>query len=1545
MQGFREGLFSFFLWIVFETNALEKNYICNPQGNFLQGIHYNSLRKPKFEFPNNEGFDGSSYECPPLDLSLYVGEDGLRTYIREMIAMGTSEDINSGKTVLNYAKDCVPPNLAYYDYTNNINQVIETVSSTTPTENDKNKFYKQQKYADFVVGIDMNANGPGKGIDYMVKTKSTTSWMKFKLDRNSIIQLECKGKRPEEQHNCDNTLFELPSQIFDSPLEVQNRFMKLENYGYANTNNDFVFRLPSKTTTGGLSQVTLPQGGKAWGIEMKGCTLPALKIRVEYEQSTQQKQGSALLEDEFPDYIHARRRLLEFKNATRSQRRLQQQAVMPCWRRVIKIIDIISSDQVPSNYHNKTLKDHQLQCMMPIDIDRVKFWKDNNQNVHDKLRDNIFAQDYYDSSVLIFYSNTFIKQIERCASDTKGWYWKGFEAQSSKLTSSYPGICAACPSLTGSQARSKMISTYCDPSKPQEAGRDCCFRCRSGFESFTDASSPYPTCMRSCLEGYYMLRAAATCVRCEVGKHSPGGNASECRSCAELGFFNSRYVAGRGCVSCGAFARVSPSDPKKCDACPLNQYVTGRNPDCLPCPQGKYFAQSIQNCEACPAGTRGKSDGTCELCPMNSYSNKNGSTFCDLCQNGKYSANGNRSSCTACSPLKSSYSEYYQPGCSFVRCKPNIAYEAGNPYQADGCKPCDSDSRLVPKGSYRSSTDCSQYLPCTNKAASNAEYTGPATIGTTLCPWVCNPAFRKNIAGTACDPCPVPFAFDSIKHEYIDENCNWDCKPGIQRTSLAKVCSESCVDLLAEKAKQHIMDRVRFYHPNKHRPAYVHGQCGMNDVLIPHDELLFLRKGRWAAVLTLAPTSNERCGNQLLDTNEECDDGNQNNNDGCSDACKLEYSQPNKFWDCDEIGKSCNSDCGWPRDEAQIESWGLNLRGFVFPKCSGQNCSCNASISKLWKGGNAFYYDVVRLPVGTRQAWMQANLISCDCNGNPMRMLSDLTQCTPENRGCRECAASEYFHDVRRECVKCGAHCLTGFRDSGQGCQGLVTTDQPLKTQQSQIGCTPCDQRGLSVFNNVVWLPNNATHSCRFRCYRDSTGTNTTQDTYCMTALDVLTDSCTSSCRSCAQMRETMVAPEAGYYLQGCLDEDGYKPMPCDPSIIPENAQWKKMVRPVFGDKDNCEWECKQNFHHLEKERACALIFTWTIGMPFPCTPGKYLEPYDNSNRYVCKKCEEVETFAPYQVWRAQKPYYRNCIAQCEQGVAWSSGGANVNDFQQNVSWTCNLCTQVECNLGEEKKACTEDRDAYCEPCQAPAMQNAEFEEPGTCNTRCASGFYLNFVQGQKTCSSCQSVTSSSACGLGRRWSSRLCAVPEERRSVPVCEPCPFTSAYLNETNQQYKPTILFQTDSSDCQLQCKRGYVSRQQQQSCVACGESLCGYGYHTRCSDVSERDKDYGTLVWKTSLFCTPCYELYPVNLVDPQLPNYYPDLVYLRNGSCDVRCALPSHDFQNGRCVPRTDGGAGSLQPPVQSEEERQAFERDLNLALYLYHHGYPERQNI
>jgi cysteine-rich repeat protein len=322
-------------------------------------------------------------------------------------------------------------------------------------------------------------------------------------------------------------------------------------------------------------------------------------------------------------------------------------------------------------------------------------------------------------------------------------------------------------------------------------------------------------------------------------------------------------------------------------------------------------------------------------------------------------------------------------------------------------------------------------------------------------------------------------------HRYLPNNgsqtCAYTCKPYMYVDAPALTCTTPCNYLIADAQGGRLLaPRVRDYtglvslpspsNPRvsvmavRPRPRYIQGVCGTTETA-PNSNLPFLRRGTYAYLSPTPVAAPLACGNALLDVGEYCDDGNTVGGDGCSAACTVETNQ--YYWDCDLIGAPCLPNCGWQVDATM--TWGLSLRGYVLPACQGQQCSCVGLT----------YYDVQRLPVGARAAWMLQNLVPCNCGGNAQRTLP-YANCTAANRGCRQCGANQYHDDSLGRCVPCGSQCAPGYRSSGTtSCHSAVSTSSLWQSNvsyaQAAVGCAPCP----SLQFQVRYL-----RGCVFACYR-----------------------------------------------------------------------------------------------------------------------------------------------------------------------------------------------------------------------------------------------------------------------------------------------------------------------------------------------------------------------------------------------------------------------------------------------------------------------------
>ncbi|MBQ9394419.1 MAG: DUF4215 domain-containing protein [Proteobacteria bacterium] len=87
------------------------------------------------------------------------------------------------------------------------------------------------------------------------------------------------------------------------------------------------------------------------------------------------------------------------------------------------------------------------------------------------------------------------------------------------------------------------------------------------------------------------------------------------------------------------------------------------------------------------------------------------------------------------------------------------------------------------------------------------------------------------------------------------------------------------------------------------------------------------------------PTPGAKCSNKLVDNGEECDDGNENDGDGCSKQCKVEDG-----WECPSTGGKCTeiARCGDKKLNNDEECDDGNEK-------DGDGCSKECTIEDGWK--------------------------------------------------------------------------------------------------------------------------------------------------------------------------------------------------------------------------------------------------------------------------------------------------------------------------------------------------------------------------------------------------------------------------------------------------------------------------------------------------------------------------------------------------------------------------------------------------------------------
>lgn len=1350
----------------------------------------------------------------------------------------------------------------------------------------------ESRYLDYYVNI---STAPSAKHEFLPRNSKTVSWRSFSLASGSVKdEIGCKtDEKSEIVGNCDYPMFKLPNSFFEKMMTVGSNTLMGEG-GSSSLYPDVMFGEELQKSAGSVAgrfikSKSTTVGGSQWSFMTHGCTAPYFKVRVKWSVSTTEPISGKSVKA--GDTSRRRRRLLSsssmsigsstnggseyfddepfqemFGNKSHGNNHhirhlLSAPQTYTCWKRTIMIQEVFD------------VGTEHMRCQMPYSSNALRgmlaspeMQPDPRANVLMKIEAHTWGISR-DGSFSIPFNSLYASHLLECAEPVNqatsvGGSWGGF-------SDTTPGSCMPCASASLMQ-KNNLRTRACNRSNPVDAKRDCCFSCKVNYMiSPSDSSSDIPVCIPACRPG--QVYENSRCKLCESGKYSKGGM-SPCKTCYDLGYPNSRVDPLRGCIYCGLRASAEAT-PLKCVPCGLGLIVPPPlGQQCVGCPSsGAYYlpeSTSATACLACANGTyMNVGSSACMQCPQDTYNSREASRVCFPCPIGTHSL-ATRTSCLACAAINKTllpFTEYFESGCR-ARCNPNISYLVSNPYSVGGCGMC--KDVVLPVGTHSDSLDCSQPVRCTN-APLNAFYTGAApSLTSVLCPWNCSPGYMISTGGGSCPACTYPpNTFNASKHQHT-KGCSYTCKSHYYVNLATLACDEPCKDLIEESRNNLILSRVRDYHASIARPNYVLGVCGSTET-VPKSEIPFLRLGRWAYIsATIAST----CGNSLLNTGEECDDGNARGGDGCSSLCKVETDQ--YYWDCDLIGSPCLPNCGWR--VVNEDDWGVSLEGYVLPSC-GRTCSC----------ANLSYYDVARLPAGQRGTWMSSHLSSCGCDGNILRTVP-YSECTVENKGCRMCASNYYHDDLLGACVACGSACLPGFTSYiGSFCTPSISTSDlgsfSIEDAQKYVGCEPCTiPTGLNA-GQVRFIqdqPSISDSRCRFSCYKDTTGETTSQDTYCSKVTTTTTNvsdvrECTGHCFSCQAKLNLILQQEStqiGKYPQGCSDVVGYEWKDCDSDSKPQFSRFTgSSVIP--GARTECEWEC--NADHILSMGLCVPCFPSTQSFA-PCKSGEQTMSCDASSQTLaCQTCDGPLPFA-FQIWISNPPYFRECFPDCEPGIAWGpeSGG---------------LCTQcspsLQCALGELYVPCTIRNDSYCDQCSNQnVLANGEYITGGSCMTRCQSGFFMNFnaITPMGQCEICQPLLSCRPEDGVRPTS--LCIPPEERLKRPECVACGDSNG--NNNNSLMLKSQERWSNFIPCTKICKFGAVRPfAENDTCVVCTPSLCGKGSFGSCVNTNNALNFFAS----TELICIPC-GVVGVNAV------------YSVPGNCQTSCIENFVENESGVCVP-------------------------------------------
>lgn len=1287
--------------------------------------------------------------------------------------------------------------------------LVQTMNNRGDLESEEYEPYTKQ-----IISVKMDTVQPQH--NFMSKTAQTTVWTTVMLERPAAYssnltncffnyRKSAVNQKPEAYDWCIHPFYRLYDDFFDKPLTFSSTGFESGERGLAGYIH-FDKRLFSGKNKK-IVQMKNPDGRVVSGVSMAACAPPEFHIQFHW----------------------------------------QKEELFQCNKPVITITDIRESNN--------------FDCRLPFTTNRIRSsvpiaftLQQSRDQVVATLTKYTYAVSKIDSTKVILFSNMQSQNIAQCifSDNTRvSLKWDEWSATT-------PGKCAVCASGRGGSTVSR-IPRACNMSSATERNMDCCFDCARGFNLLRFQDKQH--CVKACPEGsaYDSVETPTPiCIACPAGKYTrpKSGGMGGCWTCSAMGEQNAIVNPRRGgCVSCGSrhVASSSNNGIGVCRPCNPMEYVPEKGTECRKCPEGERLISAESTvCTPCSAGFKMDSSGNCILCPLQMFKSSAGKGDCIACPRGTRSL-PNRSACVPCEGLNTTLAPYavYSPsgGCDVI-CNRMVSYaHTSNPYAQDGCRPC--TDRPPPIGMYPMQDDCSSFLPCTNAPPSMAEYTTGGSMGKSdSCQWVCTRGFTAS--SNKCVACHAS-GFDPTLHVYTD-GCHFACLPGLYYRgpdNRGTSCTQRCTNLLTTPGTVFplLTDYYRIFLHNasivnrRLRPNFIMGHCG-SDTKAPDSEISLLRNvGIYG--FPSVDTVN-MCGNSILNTAEECDDGNRNNGDGCSASCKIEQTG---FWDCGLIGAKCKEMCGW--NEQPTREQPVGLIGFKFDP--------REAIRKNmpWCTGVSYHADFSLVPIAYKMQWMQENLVPCNCEQQPMQTLP-YSECNYTNHGCRKCHAGEYMDDLYSRCARCGSACAIGFRpfdavldmantdtnaeiksrfqfDSLGQCGPSISTsmdltyadpvDDPFRFGRDQImiGCVPCTMIAPNTLSRIVFVQGNNAGgggggTCNWMCKRDPAN-QTDPDYYCATSNGTV---CNGPCLLCDDSlrdvrRRAATALQVGLYITPCMDRDGHTLQRCNNLASIANARYTGNSLEVVGDQGGCPWACNAGFERFED--ACRRCMPRSS---LRCANGEtaVLCP-STSGQLYCAPCtavmKGVAELKIMEVWRSEGPFYTSCIPECESGIAFKTNASDAAEL-------CQQCTQQLCEIGEEFIDCTPTNDSRCSPCSDDLPANEEFYIRGVCSRRCMAGHAR--VGDNRLCSLC----SEKHCGLGFR-KEHSCMDPSEREGgLPVCVPCA-----INEPLNLATDGRVWLNDATECRTSCKPGWMvdnAAKRNLTCVPCSYGACPVGFEAEC-----------------------------------------------------------------------------------------------------------------
>ncbi|KRW99700.1 Insulin-like growth factor binding protein, N-terminal [Pseudocohnilembus persalinus] len=469
-------------------------------------------------------------------------------------------------------------------------------------------------------------------------------------------------------------------------------------------------------------------------------------------------------------------------------------------------------------------------------------------------------------------------------------------------------ICiAACPDLA---YYTDEVANACYP---------CNYQCPLNY-----CSGPaYSDCLTVCPDGYFEQTSSRTCEPCYPGCTLCDGAATVCSACAP-----NFLLQGTDCVDDCPVSFYFDETDVVCYACDASCYMC-EGPaanQCTAC-EGNRFLQGNQCVIGCAGtGVTGDlTDNVCRNCDSSCTACYDYPNQCTACAAGYYLSG---TLCQLCSD------GYYGSGTACYECH-NDCLTCYGP-DADNCNSCDPSRTLyLQVSTCQGNCDAGYYLDtstgicrqcntgcatCVNKANNCLSCTGFYILYNNKCNHNYCPAgyvidYANNICeqcDSTCETCTGTTSSDCSSCEYQQRyyysgQCLTDCPVGYYKNTY----SSTCIHCASECATCADDDGSLCYSCTS---GYLEGttcvtSCSDGYFKVPGIDVCNLCQNIVPSNINSYCTSSlcpgmkpsddnqsceEICGDGIRITDTiECDDGNNEDGDGCSSNCKVEY-----LWEC-----------------------------------------------------------------------------------------------------------------------------------------------------------------------------------------------------------------------------------------------------------------------------------------------------------------------------------------------------------------------------------------------------------------------------------------------------------------------------------------------------------------------------------------------------------------------------------------------------------------------------------------------------------------------